>query len=210
MRIFSASLMAASAVLALTSAANAATFAGDFTVTAHSSGDGLLIQTTKIADLSVPFDLEIGGPSKTFNTLFKIGADETTVNVEDDLAAMPINVTFSFAQPSLFNGSVDGTTAGQRILAGFIQNGRLDWDNNGIATFGFGKGGLLQVALTDDVIFSSGILGLSHKEAKVGATFTLLQDSAVPEPASWAMLIAGFGMVGGAMRQRRKATVIFA
>ncbi|WP_416907272.1 MAG: PEPxxWA-CTERM sorting domain-containing protein [Polymorphobacter sp.] len=26
----------------------------------------------------------------------------------------------------------------------------------------------------------------------------------VPEPASWAMLIAGFGLVGGAMRRRRK------
>jgi PEP-CTERM motif len=28
-------------------------------------------------------------------------------------------------------------------------------------------------------------------------------DSAVPEPASWAMLIAGFGLVGGSLRRRR-------
>lgn len=33
--------------------------------------------------------------------------------------------------------------------------------------------------------------------------------AAVPEPASWAMLIAGFGMVGASMR-RRKPTVRFA
>ena len=33
--------------------------------------------------------------------------------------------------------------------------------------------------------------------------------SAVPEPATWAMLIAGFGMVGGAMR-RRRTTIAFA
>ncbi|PZO86692.1 MAG: hypothetical protein DI623_16060, partial [Sphingomonas sanxanigenens] len=33
--------------------------------------------------------------------------------------------------------------------------------------------------------------------------------SAVPEPTTWAMLIAGFGMVGGAMR-RRRTTVAFA
>lgn len=32
-------------------------------------------------------------------------------------------------------------------------------------------------------------------------------DNAVPEPASWAMMIAGFGLVGGAMRVRaRRAT----
>ena len=34
-------------------------------------------------------------------------------------------------------------------------------------------------------------------------------DSAVPEPATWAMMIAGFGLVGGAMR-RRKVSVAFA
>jgi PEP-CTERM motif len=31
----------------------------------------------------------------------------------------------------------------------------------------------------------------------------------VPEPASWAMMIAGFGLVGGAMR-RRKVSVTYA
>lgn len=33
---------------------------------------------------------------------------------------------------------------------------------------------------------------------------------AVPEPASWALMIAGFGLVGGAMRSRKRATVTFA
>jgi hypothetical protein len=31
----------------------------------------------------------------------------------------------------------------------------------------------------------------------------------VPEPASWAMMVGGFGLVGGAMRSRRKAAVSF-
>jgi hypothetical protein len=34
--------------------------------------------------------------------------------------------------------------------------------------------------------------------------------NAVPEPATWAMMIGGFGLVGGAMRRSRKASVSFA
>jgi uncharacterized protein YjiK len=35
-------------------------------------------------------------------------------------------------------------------------------------------------------------------------------SGAVPEPASWAMMIAGFGMLGATMRQRKASTVRFA
>ncbi len=38
----------------------------------------------------------------------------------------------------------------------------------------------------------------------------VLAASAVPEPASWAMLLAGFGAVGGAMRRRSKVAVTYA
>jgi hypothetical protein len=34
--------------------------------------------------------------------------------------------------------------------------------------------------------------------------------SAVPEPASWALMIGGFGMVGGALRSRRRSVASFA
>jgi hypothetical protein len=41
--------------------------------------------------------------------------------------------------------------------------------------------------------------------------YTTTDDPAgVPEPASWAMFIGGFGAIGGAMRSRRKAGVSFA
>ncbi len=33
--------------------------------------------------------------------------------------------------------------------------------------------------------------------------------AAVPEPASWAMMLGGFGLVGGAMRARRRTTLSF-
>lgn len=40
-------------------------------------------------------------------------------------------------------------------------------------------------------------------------TFTILPTAAVPEPATWGMMIAGFGLAGAAMR-RRRATIAFA
>jgi hypothetical protein len=43
-------------------------------------------------------------------------------------------------------------------------------------------------------------------------TISLAQATAVPEPASWAMMIGGFGIVGGTLRRRRKVatTITFA
>lgn len=40
--------------------------------------------------------------------------------------------------------------------------------------------------------------------------FELAAAGGVPEPATWAMMIGGIGMVGGAMRRRRTVTVRFA
>jgi hypothetical protein len=42
--------------------------------------------------------------------------------------------------------------------------------------------------------------------ARVGGSLTLTQAAAVPEPATWALLILGFGAVGGILR-RRNSTI---
>lgn len=38
----------------------------------------------------------------------------------------------------------------------------------------------------------------------------LLATAAVPEPATWAMMIGGFGLIGGSMRRRKNTSVRFA
>lgn len=52
------------------------------------------------------------------------------------------------------------------------------------------SGGLLGFDVADNVQFSSTLVG-----------------GAVPEPATWAFMIFGFGAIGGAMRRQRKANV---
>lgn len=40
-------------------------------------------------------------------------------------------------------------------------------------------------------------------------TIAQIDIGAVPEPGSWAMMLGGFGLIGGALRQRRRATISF-
>lgn len=45
--------------------------------------------------------------------------------------------------------------------------------------------------------------------AGVGSSITFAAGNAVPEPASWALMLGGFGMMGGVLRSRRKTAVSF-
>lgn len=71
-----------------------------------------------------------------------------------------------------------------------------------------GAEGALIDPLTGDFIFST--FG-SGNNIFVVSGFQVPNNPGVPEPASWALMIAGFGMAGGAIRARaRKATVSIA
>jgi hypothetical protein len=58
--------------------------------------------------------------------------------------------------------------------------------------------------------FNGAITFLNPTAADLIAFDVIGYDVAVPEPATWAMMIAGFGFVGAAMRRRRKVQVSFA
>lgn len=99
---------------------------------------------------------------------------------------------------STYSGSIFGFTA--------------NLSNNGAAIFldpGYVSGDPLSAALTfNNATLSS--LGLTAGEyiykAPSGDTVTF-NMGAVPEPATWAMMIVGFGCVGFALRRQRKARV---
>ena len=67
-------------------------------------------------------------------------------------------------------------------------------------------GGLVTLAAGDTLSFQIAAIPAGYADATIAVTSL----GAVPEPASWAMMIGGFGMIGGALRARRRATVRFA
>ena len=72
--------------------------------------------------------------------------------------------------------------------------------------------GNLTVAGGDNVSLLTGlnnivITGTASGNVAYGGSITFVPN-AVPEPATWAMMLVGFGMVGSAMRYRRRATKV--
>ena len=58
---------------------------------------------------------------------------------------------------------------------------------------------------------ANGIGGFSFTDFAQGNTIIdnlVAETAAVPEPASWAMMLAGFGAVGSALRRRKAATIV--
>lgn len=185
-------------------AMGATTFKGSYNITANNAGNpGLEIRTEELAD---PFSVTLNlNQSVTFD-LFRIWTEETNVNAippnNDDVIARPISVSFSFTQPVGPGGAVTGSTTGVNLV--LAQFGKLDWANGGVQTFTFANNNVLKVKL-DNATFNGGPFGLTPGKdhgANVSATLTL---TAVPEPATWALMIGGFGMAGVALRRRRPA-----
>ena len=198
-----------SALFLAAPAISATTFKGSYNITANNPGNpGLEIKTQELAD---PFSFTLNlNQSVTFD-LFRIWTEETSVNAfppnNDDVIARPISVAFTFVQPVGPGGAVTGTTNGVNLIV--THYGKLDWANGGVQTFAFGNNNVLKVKL-DNVTFNKGLFGLAPGKAhgaNVSATFTL---TAVPESATWAMMIGGFGLAGVAVRRRRTVKTVLA
>jgi hypothetical protein len=194
----------------------ATTFTGSYGESHNAADPGLKLLTNNLAPSPFSFNLTNVGDTAHQN-LFQLYTNEASLDF-DDLAGKPISVTLAFTAPSNFGGTIGGTTDGAFTfsLSGFFnltENnfGTLSWANNGNQVLDFGNGGQLLVHLDDanfnltrtsfgDSALTPGLAGA----ATVTADFTL-KAAAVPEPASWALMIGGFGMAGATLRRRRAA-----
>ena len=185
------------AALAVPTVASAAILvSGSVTGIDVPSDPGLALEASAIAFA----DFSLNNVGDTFTTdVLRIGTRENTVNLADDLVPQPVSATFTFSSPAGAGGTANGSSSGfYRLFSqcGVIAGGcgRVDWVNPTI--FNFGNGGAFSVTLSNVEFRTPGA-------ANVSARFELLSN-AVPEPSTWAMLILGFGVVGGALRSQRK------
>lgn len=201
-------LAAATAAMSLfsVSAANAASLAFDFdeansSVTVVSNTPSFCIGgTCKLsADLLDPFanlTIEEGDSATfdfvTFNVSRGFGA-ETDARVEAILA---------FITPDANSAQTGGTSSYLRLGGIFtpgLVTGSLIWDNP-----------IQQIAALDGSLFTvqfhnlQGVTFGGNATAKVTITVDHVA-SAAPEPATWALLIGGFGLVGATLRRRNGA-----
>lgn len=201
---FLAAIAVAVVVAAPASAATLVNLQGSDTVTLIQDKDPGLVLQTKSINSSFGFDFTALNQTKTVK-LFDLFTNETSVN-SDDLASSPIHVGFDFSSPSkVTNVTVSGQTEGQSFLFGAIQDGAVNWSGSETVTFANGSEVLVSL---NNATFNTGFFGLKPGQkagADIVASFTLLKGpSAVPEPATWAMMLTGFGGLGAVMRKRRR------
>jgi hypothetical protein len=106
-----------------------------------------------------------------------------------------LDLTFAYDdQNALFGGGLATYT-----FDGGASSETRAFDNlAGFQTFTFNTGPVTSVRISADSAFAIDNVVLNSPAA------------AVPEPASWAMMLGGFGLVGGAMRRRQRSKVAFA
>lgn len=125
----------------------------------------------------------------------------------EETAALPRDIidglfTFNFAA----GDSLFGTYSGAAALSGMP--GSASILHNFVVTGGTGRflgatGALVSTGTLQGVMTANGPVGMF-----TGVIEGRLSGPNVPEPASWAMLIAGFALAGGMLRQRRAGPVL--
>ena len=157
---------------------------------------------------------ELGDPGNTIlSQLLAPNATVTGLGYEVDLTAFdpsylseiavyfldsPIGLQLTPAVGEAFPGS------GSYSSGGIINLGDID------PTFPFSVGadGILDLEFFE--LFDDGSVS---PDGLWNGTLTIQYEAdaipGIPEPTTWAMMIGGFGVVGGALRSRRKTTVAF-
>lgn len=186
------------AALALAVAAPAA--AVTITGTTVAGGNSVTPVTTEPGTLEVDFGISSSSPIRLD---LLTDSDETTIafnaNIDSFLTTVGNGAPLRRLTLSL-GGGASFATIGSIAPAFSTANGVLDASGT-IFTINFDPAENFGLVL-GDIGNGGSNFGIDVANLQAGSAFTLSLGAAVPEPASWAMLVAGFGLVGGALRRR--------
>ena len=142
-------------------------------------------------------------------------ADADTIIVQEDRSASWASVIGANPQEaSVLTLELDGSLTTVATINRTTSLGQVDvnptdfgnWVSSGIldvsTLFGYDAPGALFIGVVQAHSVPLGNNGLVER-----SELFFLSNAAVPGPASWAMMIAGFGLVGSAMRRRHLKTV---
>jgi len=152
---------------------------------------------------SQSFQLDAAGPGQAVS----LGSAWVDAGFGWDTDAA-LDLTLNFTAPTAGTSGETSALVQYLRLGGFIRKGitggSITWD---APAFDFGFSGY---AFELDL---QNVAGWSLAgSTPINGTLKLLsapQSGAVPEPASWALMLGGFGLVGAALRSQRKAAVAF-
>jgi len=168
-------------------------------------------------DIIVPLGVIVVPPTQTFTpgvTFVTAGQNSASFQF---FISQPMTLTVSSFTNSaiggtgIFDFNSIGLFSGLGTGGDALQTGTISTRQNGIQTASLNP---FQLNIGNYTINYAGTV--SGEPAGVGSNITFAEGMAgggVPEPASWAMMIGGFGLVGGTLRRRRailRTTVSFA
>ncbi len=202
MRIVPTSLALCLALVAATPAA--AQIAPAFTYTGGST-----LSDSRPFTLGYAFTLS---NAVTVNALgFWAGGTLTShrVAIWDIGGTMLTSGTVSAADPLVANYRYDSVAplslaAGSYVIGGEFFNGNFPVSLTGLnnaASYGWTEDRYAGAGFTMPTSTSAGGYG---QQGIAMVNFSIAQDAAVPEPATWAMMLIGFGGIGAAMRRRKR------
>jgi hypothetical protein len=122
----------------------------------------------------------VGGAGGTYTVSFEL----MNSSYEPDLYVYPYHATIIFGGTTLLTDPVPGDVVPYSFTVTALDSSGLSFAFQNVAGFYY----------VDNVLVEE----------------VAPPPPAVPEPASWAMMIAGFGAIGGALRRHRAPTVRFA
>jgi hypothetical protein len=130
-----------------------------------------------------------------------------------DLVGDPTITISGLGSPFTVNGTQAAGSNSSAPFGSFDYVINLPKDSADPSSFSFKATGAAPLTLdyvttgSTHIYFASDIYGTNGKTGNVGATLTA---GGVPEPASWALMLVGFGGLGAALRHRRSQALALA